>query len=340
MDLKTLAFACVDMSGAAWLMRPFFQGKGAILALHRVLPAHEPVQEPGNVIRVEQLREALQYLRRGGWEFVSLDEIPERLRQHGQRFVAVTVDDGYADNLVYGLPVFREFNVPFTVFPVTGFLNRTRLCWPLLIAPLFDSGRIVLKHPERGTLELPCMTGEEKLAAIPRIARSGWTEEEIECSLLALYERGGRDVTEILDRAFLSWEQLRTLAQDPLASVGAHSMSHRPLATLSDDEAAREICGAREQLESKLGVRVRHIAYPYGVPGTCGEREFRMAQRMGFTTGCTARHGNLHARHASALWSLPRHVLCMLPHCASPRYLRVSLSGVWDSPLNGTVITR
>jgi peptidoglycan/xylan/chitin deacetylase (PgdA/CDA1 family) len=144
----------------------------------------------------------------------------------------------------------------------------------------------------------------------------------------------------LLDRAFLSWDQLRTLAQDPLASVGVHTISHRALATLADDEAAREICNAREELESKLAVPVRHLAYPYGVPGTCGEREFRMAQRLGFTTACTARHGNLQARHASALWSLPRHVLSMLPHCANPRYLRVSLSGVWDSPLNGTVITR
>jgi peptidoglycan/xylan/chitin deacetylase (PgdA/CDA1 family) len=339
MNLKTLAVASVDMSGAAWLMRPFFQGRGAILALHRVLPAHEPVHQPGNVIRVEQLREALQYLGRGGWEFVSLDEIPERLQQHGRRFVAVTLDDGYADNLVYGLPVFREFNVPFTVFPVTGFLNRTRLCWPLLVAALLDSGRIVLKHPERGTLEFPCMTAKDKLAAIPRIERSLWREAELERSLVAVYERGGRDVTEVLDRAFLSWDQLRTLAQDPLASVGVHSVSHRALATLPYDEAAREICAAREELESRLGIRVRHIAYPYGVSGTCGEREFRLAQEMGFTTGCTAKRGNLHARHANALWSLPRHILCMLPHCANLHYLRVSLFGVWDSPLNGLVTT-
>jgi peptidoglycan/xylan/chitin deacetylase (PgdA/CDA1 family) len=340
MNLKTLAFGCVEMSGAACLMRPFFQGRGAILTLHSVLPAHEPARQPGNVVRVEQLREALQYLRRGGWEFVSLDEIPERLRRNGRRFVAVTLDDGYADNLVYGLPVFREFNVPFTVFPVTGFLNRTRLCWPFLIAALFDSGRIVLKHPARGALELPCVTEKEKVAAIARISSSGWTQEEIEYGVIDLCERSGRDATELLDRAFLSWDQLRTLAQDPLASVGVHTVSHRALATLADDEAAREICDAREELESKLAVPVRHLVYPFGVPGTCGEREFRMAQRMGFTTGCTARRGNLHARHASALWSLPRHVLCMLPHCASLRYLRVSLSGVWDSPLNGAFITR
>ena len=342
MNLKTLAVACVDISGAAWLMRPFYQGRGAILGLHRVLPAHEPVrQEPGNVIRVEQLREAIQYLQRGGWKFVSLDEIPARLRQDERGFVAVTIDDGYADNLIYGLPLFREFNVPFTVFPVTGFLNRTRIYWPVLVPPLLDSDRIVLRHSERGTLEFPCVTEEEKLAVIPRLWSSGWTEAELERSLIAACERRGCDVKEVLDREFLSWDQLRTLAQDPLASVGVHTMSHRVLARLPVDEAEQEMSGARAELESKLGVRVRHIAYPYGSAGACGEREFRMAQQLGFATGCTTKRGNLHARHAGTLWSLPRHTLSMVPHAANiRRYLRISLFGVWDSPLNGTIITR
>jgi hypothetical protein len=39
MNLKTLAFACVEMSGAAWLMRPFLEGRGAILVLHTVRPS-------------------------------------------------------------------------------------------------------------------------------------------------------------------------------------------------------------------------------------------------------------------------------------------------------------
>jgi peptidoglycan/xylan/chitin deacetylase (PgdA/CDA1 family) len=128
--------------------------------------------------------------------------------------------------------------------------------------------------------------------------------------------------------------------QDPLASVGVHTMSHRMLATLPPNEAEHELSGARAELESKLGVPVRHVAYPYGSPGTCGEREFRMAQQLGFATGCTTKRGNLHARHADTPWSLPRHTLSMVPHAANVRYLRISLFGVWDSPLNSRFLTR
>jgi hypothetical protein len=91
------------------------------------------------------------------------------------------------------------------VFPVTGYLNRTRLCWPFLIAALFESGRIVLKHPARGVLELPCVTEKEKVAAIARIASSGCTQEEIECGVIDLCERSERDATELLNRAIGLW---------------------------------------------------------------------------------------------------------------------------------------
>jgi len=338
--LKTLAVNLLDRSGAAWMLQPFYGGRGAILGLHRVLPADAPAPEPGNVVRVEQLREALRYLQRSGWEFVSLDEVPERLRSKTGRFIAITLDDGYLDNLLYGSPVFREFSAPFTVFPVTGFVSRRRLYWPVLAAALLDSGTIKLEHPQRGLLEYRCRTEDEKLEIFSQIWDSGWKQSNLEQSLVAACAADGLSVPEIQDRAFLSWEQLRTLARDPLASIGVHTVSHVALAKLNEDEAAMEMAAAREELETKLGVRVCHIAYPYGSPGTCGEREFRLAREMGFTTGCTTKRGNLHARHLHSLWALPRHTLSMVPHSASVRYLRISLFGIWDSPLNGIVLTR
>ncbi len=342
--MKTLAVNLLDMSGAAWLLKPFYGGRGAILGLHRVLPADAPTFEPGNVVRVEQLREALRYVTRNGWEIVALDEIPGRLRRNSRgsgRFIAITLDDGYLDNLLYGLPVFREFGAPFTVFPTTGFISRSQIYWPILAgALLLRSDAIALKHPTRGVLEYPCATQDEKLDIFGRIERSGWDQSDLEQSLVAACDARGLGASEILDQTFLSWEQLRTLSRDPLVTIGVHTVSHRALAELPEDEAAWEISGARDELETRLGLRARHIAYPYGSPGTCGEREFRLAREMGFVTGCTTRRGNLHARHQHALWSLPRHTLSACRHSANVRYLRVSLFGIWDSPLNGTVVRR
>jgi peptidoglycan/xylan/chitin deacetylase (PgdA/CDA1 family) len=136
-----------------------------------------------------------------------------------------------------------------------------------------------------------------------------------------------------MERRFLSWDELRTLSRDPLASVGVHTASHLGLAGLAPDKAAEEMSGSRRELEDRLGVAVRHIAYPFGSPGACGDREFRLARDLGFATGYTTLRGNLYARHGNSLWSLPRHTLSMARHSANLRYVRLSLSGVWDTPL-------
>lgn len=46
--------------------------------------------------------------------------------------------------------------------------------------------------------------------------------------------------------------------------VGSHSLSHRPLSRLSDDEVKRELAGSLEFLK-RLGVDAKSLALPYGI---------------------------------------------------------------------------
>jgi peptidoglycan/xylan/chitin deacetylase (PgdA/CDA1 family) len=342
--MKTLAVSFLDMSGAVRLMRPFYAGRGAILAFHRVLPAGAPVLEAGNVVRTGHLREILQYVVGNGYEIISLDEVPERLRRRPDgsgRFIAITLDDGYRDNLLHALPIFREFKAPFTVFPTTGFVSRTSLYWPALMGALLShSGRIELKNPDGRVSEYACATPDEKNTLSSRLRQSGWDQSALEQSLAGACVARGLSPARILDETFLSWEELGSLAGCPLVTIGVHTVSHASLAGLPEDRALWEISAARDELRARLGVTVRHVAYPYGSGGACGDREFRLAREMGFLTGVTTHRGNLHGRHQFSLWSLPRHTISMARHSANVRYLRISLDGVWDSPLNGTLVHR
>jgi len=331
---KTLAVNLLDMSGAGFLLRPFYGGQGAILCLHRVLPDDVPTLQPGIVVRVAQLREALRYAVHHGWEIVSLNEVPARLARKtrgSRRFLAITLDDGYLDNMVYGLPLFEEFNAPFTIFPVTGFISRSVTCRPGVVeALLFCSDRIVLEDPSRGAMEYGGRSLEEKAASfsgIKQLLGQPWLEH----SLTSACGAAGLNIAHIMDRRYLSWEQLGVLSRNPLVTIGVHTVSHAALATLPANEAAREISASRQELETRLNIPIRHIAYPYGSPGTCGDREYRLAREMGFAAGYTTARGNLHPRHRDALWSLPRHTLSMVRHSANVRYVRLSLSGLWDA---------
>ena len=65
------------------------------------------------------------------------------------------------------------------------------------------------------------------------------------------------------DDKVMSAEQLRKLGLDGVI-IGSHTMTHRVLPRLSEDEARREIAGSRAKLEEILGKRVKVFSFPYG----------------------------------------------------------------------------
>jgi peptidoglycan/xylan/chitin deacetylase (PgdA/CDA1 family) len=81
---------------------------------------------------------------------------------------------------------------------------------------------------------------------------------------------------------------------------------HYELAKLPADEARSEMLQSAEILAEKLGKRPTHISYPIGGPASAGEREFALAEELGFCSGVTTRPGGLYPHHAQMLYALPR----------------------------------
>lgn len=62
----------------------------------------------------------------------------------------------------------------------------------------------------------------------------------------------------------ISTESLKTLDSDPLCTIGAHTVSHSKLDTLSPEEQTKEIVQSRQELETLLSHPIRHFSYPHG----------------------------------------------------------------------------
>ncbi len=62
----------------------------------------------------------------------------------------------------------------------------------------------------------------------------------------------------------INTESLKILDADPLCTIGAHTVSHPRLDTLSPEEQQREISKSCQSLESLLGHAVLHFSYPHG----------------------------------------------------------------------------
>jgi peptidoglycan/xylan/chitin deacetylase (PgdA/CDA1 family) len=84
------------------------------------------------------------------------------------------------------------------------------------------------------------------------------------------------------DRIFTS-EELRYLAH-PLVRIGSHSVSHADLTKLGTEEAFRELCRSKEDLEGILGTTVDLVAYPYG---TNTEHLAELSRSAGYRFGMT-----------------------------------------------------
>jgi peptidoglycan-N-acetylglucosamine deacetylase len=67
---------------------------------------------------------------------------------------------------------------------------------------------------------------------------------------------------EFAKRDLLSSAQIRDLSQG--FEIGAHSMTHRRLPTISEQEAAREIIESKAVLEQVIGKEIKVFCYPGG----------------------------------------------------------------------------
>lgn len=298
--------------GAPALLRPLLGGAGTVFVFHRLRerdPALLFEANHRNSIPPAQFEQVLDTLDAEGIEVVTLDEALDRLGQpRPRRFACLTFDDGYRDNHDALLPILEARRVPATIYITTGLIDRTAaLWWYALDEAIARAPRLRLPLPEE--TDLPAGDGEAKhraFAAAARVMLQG-TPAARAALLAALVERHGVDLAGLAERHMMDWAMLRRLADCPYVEIGAHTLTHASLATLTPEDAAAEMRDSRDRLERETGREVRHLAYPYGVPGTIGSREARIAAELGFRSAVTTAPGNLAERHRATPHMLPRH---------------------------------
>lgn len=344
---KRFVVTALDLLGLNALARPVYAGRGVIVMLHRVLgPGHRTLM-PGNALPVELLDRFLADARRRGWAPVTVEEAREAARRPNRRgrVLAITLDDGYRDNLTVARDVFHAHRTPFVVYACVGFADRAATVDVAGAPRVVEKGvlveRLVLDHesvefPHATTPEpLRCATPDEKSAALDRLWGAFAADPAgAESALQAALASHGMVAADVLADTYLSWDELRALAADPLAEVGSHTLTHRRLSQLPLDEAREELAASKARLERELGTAVRHLAYPYGGPESCGAREYALAEECGYAVAVTTRRGNLFREHGSRPMALPRIGVSMQPHSASPRFVNAVLSGSWTGLAN------
>ncbi len=319
-------------SGAHLAMKPFVGGVGVILTLHHVRPRRIDTFQPNRCLEVSPafFSKVIAKLRRSGLDLVSLDEMHRRLteRDFRRRFACITFDDGYRDLMQWAYPVLRKHNVPFALYVPTSFPDRIgELWWLALERVIAENSRIGLLI-DRQERRFDCATPAEKRALFGELywwLRGRETEDELRDVVRDLCVRYGVDMKAFCEELCMTWEEIATLARDPLVTIGAHTVNHVILKKTSDRVARSELEMGRAVIEAAIGVRPEHLAYPVGDRTSAGEREYRLAKELGFKTATTTNPGVLFPEHADQLMALPR--ISLNGEYQQMRYVRVLMSG-------------
>ena len=281
-----------------------------------------------NVVPLEQLR-----------QLVLAGRIPRRT-------VAVTFDDGYADNLLEAAPLLMRSGLPATIF-VSSDAGRAgrELYWDELERLLLHGDVL----PARATLEVagsvhqfdlgdgeppasrawnatqPAATGRQRsYLGLCALLRS-LDDPARQAALEALRVQLGRPAGVRQENRMLDPDQLRRLAASAQIVIGAHAVTHPVLAQLSPGRQEEEIAGSRRELERLLGKPVTAFAYPYGGRGDFDATSRRLVREAGFTLACANISGVV--RPGTDLFALPRVLVRDWPAAVFARQLAGWLGG-------------
>ena len=232
--------------------------------------------------------------------------------------MAVTFDDGYADNLHVAKPLLERYGIPATVFVATRYIEQgQRFWWDELAELLLQTPALPGSLRMRiGGAEYEWELGEaashyrarapagpaggskldvlDEADATPRhkFFRSVYhrlrplpdgERREALAALSAWMGEGGADTRS---QRTLSQRELLELTSGGIVEVGAHTITHPALSTLPANVQREEIQESKRCLEAMLGSAVDTFAYPHGdhSPLTAA-----LVREAGFSCACTTR---------------------------------------------------
>jgi peptidoglycan/xylan/chitin deacetylase (PgdA/CDA1 family) len=281
------------------------RGRLSILIFHRVLPAPDPLFP--DEVDAERFDRMCAWVARW-FHVLPLHDAVTRLREQclPARALAITFDDGYADNAEIATPILQRHGLSATFFIATGFLDGGVMWNDELIEALRRApsgaldvgacgvpglGRVDLDDvPSRRQAIDACLSAVKYLSLNERRAVVG--------KLLAA--AGVPSPRGLMMRT----AQLIGMQQAGMA-IGAHTVHHPILARLSDAEALQEISASKADLEGRLQQRIGLFAYPNGRP----TRDYAAAtvglvRAAGFDAAVTTAPGAANA--STDLFQIPR----------------------------------
>jgi peptidoglycan/xylan/chitin deacetylase (PgdA/CDA1 family) len=204
-------------------------------------------------------------------------------RRKPARRIAITVDDGYRDQ-VLAADVLHRLGLPGSFFVCTGFVDSPHHAWWDEIAwltsgPPFDDLPPSRWMP-RGLPVAGRSATELRRAVNSAYKANAGDEGEGFLEWLAAHTGRSRLPTAEAATQWMTWDDVRGL-RDKGMEVGGHTVTHPVLANLDVERQRQEVAGSIERLGAELGTAVDIFAYPVGSRASFDERTRGVLAELG-----------------------------------------------------------
>jgi len=275
----------------------------AVLMYHRVA---EVAFDPWSLcVSPAHFEEHLAALRDWGATVLPLAGLAEAAAagRLPRRAVAITFDDGYADNLHAAFPALARHAAPATVFVTAEpVLTGREFWWDAL------EGLLLGETPLPGRISLTLGGGPREWGTASPVAlyHEVWAAlaerppEEQAAALDALARQIGRQAGRPGGEPRgthrpMTPEELAALSTKGrgLVEIGGHTFGHPRLTALSPARQAEQVGRGKSAVEEMTGGRLRSFSYPYGAHN---EGSVAAVREAGFKRACTTAGASLRAR--------------------------------------------
>ena len=278
---------------------------------HRIIDKNQqssfPVQA-GMYVTPDNFMKQVKFLK-DKFKIISLDVLVKRLKsgEDVSGCCVLTFDDGWRDNYTNAFPIFKNYQIPATIFLPTGFIGTQKWFWPeevsLSLAWLYQNKMDSSKIPDI----------LQKLFDKSQFYSCGQSCDAIDRFIdkLKQYEPQQREqvIAALKDvcpatkheRILMNWNEVQEMANSGLISFGAHTVSHTLLDQLTVENAQSEIEKSKEDIEKRLETQVDFFAFPNG---NYNKKVLAILPDIKFAAAVTTRRGYIDK--SPSLLELPR----------------------------------
>ncbi|MBD3316915.1 MAG: polysaccharide deacetylase family protein [Chitinivibrionales bacterium] len=296
--IKHVLSAVLHYSGALLLLSGITKNRLTIINCHRVVPEETIMFSANYPMMVSPARlESLLKLIATYANPISLPKAISHIydrRAFKPRTVALTFDDGYADNYTVAFPLLQKHSIPATIFLATGYIGGERNLW-------WDEVEYFFRLPNASQLL--------EYAAIPKSIRTimrdqvqtQWDREKAARFIRReLYRIPHNERIALVDGLWncltqdekpsplmLDWSQVK--AMNGLISFGSHTVTHVFADQVDATKLGWELRESKTTIEERTGVSCDGIAYP---AGKTSKRFYESAEKYGYKWGVTTAFRN------------------------------------------------